>query len=223
MTFSKKQHLNTGPAPAAFAARGSKTERRILVTATALFGKHGFDGVSTTEISRKARVNKALIFYYFGSKDGLYQAAFRNLLENFTGKIKERIGTVEPGLETVAVFMREHIAFFKRRHEMVTFMVRELLGSGKGTSPGLKAYEDIFTEIRTTLIGAISQARIKGEIRDVDPLQAIVSILSLDVFFFFAEPMVKLLYPGINLDDFVDKRVDHVLDLLLNGLRKTVE
>jgi len=48
-------------------------KERILAAAGAVFAKGGFAAGSVREISRKARVNLALINYYFGSKEGLYR------------------------------------------------------------------------------------------------------------------------------------------------------
>lgn len=45
---------------------------KILGAAEKLFGERGYDGVSVSDVARKAGVNKALVFYYYESKDQLY-------------------------------------------------------------------------------------------------------------------------------------------------------
>jgi AcrR family transcriptional regulator len=59
----------------------------LLRTAEKLFAEHGFDGVSTRMIHQESGVNIAMISYYFGSKDGLFQA----LLEGSFPQIRERL------------------------------------------------------------------------------------------------------------------------------------
>ena len=54
-------------------ARDSERSAQILEAADALFGEVGFDGVSVRDIAGRAGVNKALVFYYYGSKDGLFE------------------------------------------------------------------------------------------------------------------------------------------------------
>ena len=71
--------------------REKKTEKIILDTATELFGERGKDGVGTAEIAKKAGVNKAMIFYYFDSKDDLYRAAFKKTLAEVTLEEKNQI------------------------------------------------------------------------------------------------------------------------------------
>ena len=49
-----------------------QTERKILAAAVEVFAEKGFDGARTDEIAAKSGVNKAMIYYYFKSKDNLY-------------------------------------------------------------------------------------------------------------------------------------------------------
>ncbi len=52
-----------------------RTRRRILQAAIRLFAQHGFHAVSVDQIVGKARVNKRMVYHYFGSKDALFEAA----------------------------------------------------------------------------------------------------------------------------------------------------
>jgi AcrR family transcriptional regulator len=52
-----------------------RTRRRILQAAIRLFAHHGFHAVSVDQIVGKARVNKRMVYHYFGSKDALFEAA----------------------------------------------------------------------------------------------------------------------------------------------------
>lgn len=202
----------------------TKTETTILKAAIELFGKYGKDSVSTGKIAKKAGVNKALIFYYFNSKDKLYAKAFKHLIEQFHEKVHSKIITIEPGLNTIELFIREHISYLKKNPLMIRFMVRELLAAtDHEMSMELLEFMEIIKFIRNDLLKAISIARSKGEIRDVDPLQTIVNILSLDIFFFLGKPLVKLVSPTTDLASFEEKRIDYVLDLLMNGLCKQPE
>ena len=53
---------------------------RILAAAVTLFSQHGFDGTSVSEIAKLAGVNKALIYYYFESKNAILESLFEELL-----------------------------------------------------------------------------------------------------------------------------------------------
>ena len=55
-------------------APASTTPARILAAAEALFCERGFDGVSARDVAERAGAQKALVFYHFGSKEGLFEA-----------------------------------------------------------------------------------------------------------------------------------------------------
>jgi AcrR family transcriptional regulator len=63
----------TQTARAERARDAERTRRRILEAARHEFGRRGFDGARVEAIARRARVNKALIFYYFQSKEELFR------------------------------------------------------------------------------------------------------------------------------------------------------
>jgi len=65
----------------------ARTRQRLLNAAIRLFSEHGFNGVAVDQIVLAAKVNKRMVYHYFGSKRGLYQAAFRD--------VYDRLGSVE--------------------------------------------------------------------------------------------------------------------------------
>jgi TetR/AcrR family transcriptional regulator len=54
---------------------GTASRGRILKAARAEFARYGYAGARVARIARDAGVNKQLLYYYFGSKVGLHQAA----------------------------------------------------------------------------------------------------------------------------------------------------
>jgi AcrR family transcriptional regulator len=196
-----------------------ESKQRIIDTAARLFGERGKTAVSTTEIAREAGINKAMIFYYFGSKEELYKASFKKWVGELMQFIGERIAGAEPGLPMIEAFVRAHTAYLMERPGLVRLIIRELL-SADSLYPALFAETLNPYAIREKLIGSLEIARRKGEIRDVDPLHTAVNIISMDVFVFLGKPIVKLINPDVDIDEFVKDRVHHILDLLMNGLRK---
>lgn len=56
------------------------TRRRLLEAAAAEFAELGIAGARVDRIAAAARTNKAQIYHYFGSKDGLFEAVLASLL-----------------------------------------------------------------------------------------------------------------------------------------------
>lgn len=65
----------------AFDNTDNPTRRRILRVAQRLFADAGYDGVSVTELARAARVNRAMLYYYFKDKRDLYRRTITNVLD----------------------------------------------------------------------------------------------------------------------------------------------
>ena len=65
------------PVNASPRARGrnpKRTKERIFKAAARIFAKRGFDGARVDQIAAAAKINKQLLYHYFGSKDDLFTA-----------------------------------------------------------------------------------------------------------------------------------------------------
>lgn len=77
------------------AGKNLDTSTRILNAAELLFIEHGFDGTSMRQITGAAEVNIAAVNYYFGSKDGLFQAVFERRAEPFVRLSLSKLSELE--------------------------------------------------------------------------------------------------------------------------------
>src|ERR1700682_5360185 len=69
----------TGTVKRARTVRDAKrTEAGILAAATEEFARHGLGGARVDRIAERARSNKRMLYYYFGSKDDLFLAVLEN-------------------------------------------------------------------------------------------------------------------------------------------------
>src|SRR6202158_1236060 len=85
-------------------ARGLFTARRIVATAEDIFAEQGLARARMDEIARVAKVNKALLYYYFRSKEELYRFVLETLLSQLSTKVgnagaevsspRTRLGTI---------------------------------------------------------------------------------------------------------------------------------
>lgn len=67
--------------------QGKAARQRILSTAEKLFSQKGYDATSVDEIAQKARVNKALIYYYFKNKEAIKKILFNNIIDDVRAMI----------------------------------------------------------------------------------------------------------------------------------------
>jgi AcrR family transcriptional regulator len=94
-----------------------RSKQLLLDAAVAEFGAHGFDGARVSEIAARAGVNKQLISYYFGGKEGLYRA------------VADRWRAGEPTISAEAESLGEVVAAYARtsiaQPDLLRLLVRE--------------------------------------------------------------------------------------------------
>ncbi len=163
------------------------TAGRILVAAERLFAERGFDGVSVRDIATAAGCNKALVFYYFDSKDGVldrildsyyrqHAAALATTFEA-TGSLEQRWHAV---LDAYLDFLEEHPRF-------PSLVQREL---SQGRSRG--AIQRGTAELAGWFATAFAEAR-SGR-RALDSRHFFVSFLGMSTAYFVHAPILGPLW-----------------------------
>ena len=103
-----------------------QTEEKIFEAATDVFVEKGMDGARMQDIASLAGINKALLHYYFRTKDQLFNAVFemiaRKILKKFAPVFDENLS-----LEAkIRFFFREHIAFLQENPKLPAFILNEV-------------------------------------------------------------------------------------------------
>ncbi len=159
---------------------------RILAAAALEFAERGFAGARVDRIARRAKVNKAMLYYHFKSKQGLYRAMLRQMFSLAAARLQdiaaldvspaEKVDRVIAG---IAALVREHAHF-------PAIMMREVAEGGAHLDRAT------LTALATVPrpVGAIVQQGIaEGVFRPVNPVFAYFSMLAPLVFFHAAAPI----------------------------------
>jgi TetR/AcrR family transcriptional regulator len=140
---------------------------RILEAATAEFAARGYDGARIEAIARRARVNKALLYYYFPSKGELYRRLVLEHLKAAASTLESAAagdGTPGEALERMILALFDVLS---ARPEISDFVMREVLN-------GWGHLEDadfaIVYRAAQPIAGAVAQGIERGEFRPVPPL-----------------------------------------------------
>jgi TetR/AcrR family transcriptional regulator len=159
---------------------------RILAAAALEFGERGFGGARVDRIARRARVNKAMLYYHFKSKQGLYRALLRRLF-TLAG---ERMRAIAAGNATPTEKVDRVIAAFAeliRDHVSVPgIMLREVAEAGIHLDRETLA---ALAGVPRAVAGIIQEGIERGEFRAVNPVFAYFSILAPIVMFLAAAPI----------------------------------
>ncbi len=165
------------------------TEQIIKEAAKKIFVRKGYAGARMQEIAEEAGINKALLHYYYRSKDKLFESIFSELFDHLIIQLKETITTDKPLVDKLDDFVDKYISTIQANPHVPLFIVNEIAQNPDRFVEKIKRKE-MFPEIA----GFFQQMMVEmqnGNIREMHPLHFFLNILSLCAFPFIAKPMVK--------------------------------
>lgn len=204
----------------ALSDRAAESRARILEAALKEFSGQGLAGARMDTIASIAGVNKALLYYYFESKEKLYLAA----LEMIAGRIRDT---------TMDLFLREatagerilraalnHFDRILTQHEFQNLMQQEMMRMHKGESGALPILvKRVFAPIITMYQSMVREGITSGELIDVDWLQMHMATLGANVFFFLSSPVMRLVLPD---DPYTPRAIEERRRSIVQYLGQTV-
>jgi TetR/AcrR family transcriptional regulator len=173
--------------------RADHTRKTILRAAIREFSAHGLAGARTDAIAESAKVNKALIYYYFKSKNGLYAAA----LEEASAAVVERaLSVLDPARSAGDRLLRTALNHFDRiltQRDFQSLMQQEMVRLRRGQSESVPLLaKQVFTPLLEKLREVVQEGIETGELCPVDWLQVVYSTFGANVFYFLTAPMMRL-------------------------------
>jgi TetR/AcrR family transcriptional regulator len=197
-------------------ARNSATIQRIVAAAEEIFAEQGIDGARTDAIAKAARVNKALLYYYFKSKEDLH----RFTLQTLFGRMGEQVGSAMEQAATprdqLISYVNGYFDFTSQHPNYPRLVQREVMGRQQSLHWLVQTY---FGPMYRRLTATIRAGIARGEFRRVDPQNAAVTLIATTVFYFAAAPVLGELWRCNPLAPArVAARRRSVLDSLEHGL-----
>jgi len=196
------------------------TEEKILKSAGEIFRSKGFAGARMQEIADKAGINKAMLHYYFRSKQHLFDKIFKDLLENFHHNIIDILNEENTWEKKIITLTEKLFTFSTANKDISIFLFNELHMNPKFLQEKLFK----FTEIRNSLFFTqLTDDITKGKIIKIDPLQIFVHILSGVIFPVIAEPIISSVgdFDDRGFDLFMHQRKEIIPNILTKYLKNT--
>ena len=163
---------------------------RILAAAAVEFAARGYAGARVDQIARRARVNKAMLYYHFHSKQGLYRALLRDTFSRAGERLQAIAASGAPpadqldsAIEAIAGFVGQHRFF-------ASIMLREIAESGAHLDSDTLA---ALAAIPRAVGGIIQRGVEEGAFRPVHPLAAYFSMLAPMVVYLAGAPIRRQL------------------------------
>ncbi len=122
--------------------QGAQTTRdNILRAATKVFARYGYEGGSVEKISQSAKSFDRMIYYYFGSKEGLFIEVLEDMYRRMNDAELELDLDLSQPVESLKEVIRFVVTYYSKNPEFITLLNTENLHRGKHISKSMRARE----------------------------------------------------------------------------------
>jgi len=111
-------------------SRDPDVRDRIFSSALRRFSEKGYAATSLREITEDAQTTKPMIYYYFGSKEGLYSSIIREILEEMATAIVRDLPLEAPPADQALAYCRRYLDHFLQNEEIIALVLRQVFGLG---------------------------------------------------------------------------------------------
>ncbi len=193
------------------------TEDKILNAAQNVFIRKGMDGARMQEIADEAGINKALLHYYFRTKEKLFGAIFKSVFSQILPNIMEMVHSDLPFEEKLKIFLDKYMNLLIKHPFVPTFILKEM-----NRDPDFLASVLKNSGLQPKNIFAMFDKEMQsGKIRKMDPRDLMANILGLCIFPVAAKPLLNImLFDGDKkaYDQFIENRKTTVKEFILNSI-----
>ncbi|MEZ4883344.1 MAG: helix-turn-helix domain-containing protein [Chitinophagales bacterium] len=195
------------------------TEQLILEAARQQFVQNGFAATRMQEIADEAGINKAMLHYYFRTKEKLYQEIIGQILNTVIpqfAKAMEYQGTVMEKIEEV---VHTYISVLTEYPDIPFFIMSELSQKRESFIVELKKRAQ-FSPVILAFMSQMQQEMNEGKIRKIPPVHLLLNILAMCAFPFMAKPIFCNIMniPENNFDQLMQQRKEVIVDFVRNAL-----
>ena len=196
--------------------RREESRAKILAAAEDAFAREGLAGARTDIIAVKAGVNKALLYYYFKTKEKLYEAVMEKHLRDFNDRALAVLNASGPPGVLLLRYVNLHFDFISERHRHAPLFQQMMT---KGCGPPVRLFRKYIIPRAEAVQKLLKRGMQEGELRKVDPFHTSVSLAALILFYFSSAPVLQTIghadpYARRNLKE----RKQAVLDFIRHAL-----
>ena len=168
----------------------AETKAAILRAAEHIYAESGLAGARTDAIAAAAGVNKALLYYYFKSKEGLYQAVVGSQLQEFQQQARDILSAKEPAGPVLMRYVGYHFDFIGTHPNYPRIFQRMMMEGDRALERTIREHS---IPLKNLLMGVLERGMRSGEFRRMDKGHAIVSIAGLAAHYFNIAPAFRLI------------------------------
>ena len=199
------------------------TEGKILDAAKDVFQQKGMTGARMQEIADKAGINKALLHYYYRTKEKLFEKVFNIAFAIFIPKMQKIMISEKPVLEKIEFFIESYMDLLIKHPYIPGFIINEL---NRNPQILLDIFEKNIHIKENKLFEKFDeqiQAEVKkGIIKPIDTRNLMTNVIALCVFPIVARPIIQgIMFENDKkqYDTFLKQRKDFVKEFIINSIK----
>jgi TetR/AcrR family transcriptional regulator len=188
--------MTTSLSKSRLGSRGRPEQSRaaILQAAVREFAHEGVAGARTDAIARAAKVNKALLYYYFKDKEALYGAVLDQVFGGLIAHVGEVLSRDLPPREKIIAYAGTHFDYVASHPLYPRIVQGEMMAVGRGRANHLeRIVKKYFRPLFGRVAEILKKGQAAGEFRAVDPLHFVPSMIAVIVFYFTSAPVMQLM------------------------------
>jgi TetR/AcrR family transcriptional regulator len=192
------------------------TKNQILDAAEAEFAVAGLSAARTEAIAAQTGVTKAMIYYYFQSKEELYRAVLDRCFTEALGMMEQlQLDCLPPDAALVRLLEQMLCCMSENPHIGSILSLEAIQNKGKFYP---KQLGDL---LYGTIIQILEQGMSSGVFRKLEPRHTAVNIVGTCAFYFTAQENLKYLWPGKRTlgKDQLQQHAQESIDLIMAGVR----
>ncbi len=195
------------------------TGEKILDAAILEFEEKGFSGVRMQQIADKAGINKALLHYYYKSKETLFLIIIKRALKVFLPKLVSIFEDDNDIISNIENFTYSYIETFIKNPRIPGFIIQEINNHPESI---MELFHSSGVKI-DTIKRKVNRGIDEGLIDEIEPEQLIINIISLCLFPFVAKPVIKGVILNDNkktFEELMEKRKTEVAKFIIKAIKK---
>jgi len=200
-----------------------QTEDKIFDAATDVFIERGMDGARMQDIANHAGINKALLHYYYRTKDHLFNAVFEKIAGTMFSKFAPVFDTNLTLEDKIRFFFREHISFMQKNPRLPAFLLNEFHRNPQRIRKLIQNID--INKLWTTLETQHKEELKRYNITRENIPQFMTTVAGMSVFPFVARPVIAGIMEKMdyNYEQYLEERKEYAADFVISALKKQAE
>lgn len=199
-------------------AKDESTEEKILEAAKSVFQSKGMDGARMQEIADTAGINKAMLHYYYRSKQLLFEAVFKNAFSMLAPQLNAILNDDSSIEEKIRNFTSNYISFIIKHPYLPSFIIQEL---NRNQDFILKIKESKEFPNLERFKKQVDEEVQKEIIKPISAEQLFINILALNIFPFVGKPLIMAItnLDSIAYEQLIEERKTEVSNFIINAIK----